>query len=129
MVRLKILSGRQAGIPWASRGFPVRVGRSVDCDLRLEEPGVWNHHFQILLNPAAGFVLQTEPDALITVNGQSLQRTVLRNGDSIEIGAVKLQFWLAEAARWNPVWTECLVWSSIIAVSAAQIVLIYALSR
>ena len=53
MIQLAILSGKTAGTRWATRRFPVRVGRSPDCDLQLEEHGVWDEHFEISLNPAA----------------------------------------------------------------------------
>ena len=99
MVQLKILSGKKAGTTWVARRFPVRVGRDPSCDLQLEEHGVWNEHFRIGLNSSAGFVLETQPDALVTANGQPVQRAVLRNGDTLEIGALKLQFWLGAARQ------------------------------
>ena len=125
MVQIKILSGKQAGTVWAARRFPVRVGRAPDCELQLEEPGVWNRHFQINLNAGAGFVLETEPDALVTTNGQPAQRAVLRNGDLIEIGALKLQFWLGEARRRGLRIKEWLVWATLLAISFGQIALAY----
>ena len=125
IVQLKILSGKKAGSTWVARRFPVRVGRATECDLQLEEPGVWNRHFQILLNTGAGFVLETEPEALVTTNGQPAQRAALRNGDVIEIGALKLQFWLGEARRRGLRSKEWLVWATLLAVSLGQIALAY----
>jgi hypothetical protein len=129
MVKLKILSGKKAGVTWIARRFPVRVGRSAACDLQLEEHGVWDEHFQISLNSAAGFVLETLPDALITANGLPAQRVVLRNGDTIEIGAAKIQFWLGEARRRGLRVSEWLVWTTVVAVTFAQIALVYWLTR
>ena len=125
MVQLKILSGKKAGTIWSARRFPVHVGRSPDCELQLEEPGVWNRHFQINLNAGAGFVLETELEALVTTNGQPAQRAALRNGDVIEIGALKLQFWLGEARRQGLRFKEWLVWATLLAVSFGQIALAY----
>ena len=125
MIQLKILSGKKAGSICSVRRFPVRVGRSPECDLQLEEPGVWNRHFQIRLNSGAGFVLETEPDALVTTNGQPTQRAALRNGDMIEIGALKLQFWLGEARRRGLRFKEWLVWATLLAVSVGQVLLAY----
>ncbi len=125
MVQFNILSGKQAGAIWSTRRFPVRVGRSPDSDLQLEEPGVWDDHFHIGLNPSAGFTLESRPDALVTANGQPVQRTVLRNGDVIEIGALKLQFWLADARQRGLKIREGLVWTIVAAVCFSQIALIY----
>lgn len=129
MVQLQILSGKKAGITWIARHFPVRVGRSATCDLRLEEHGIWDEHFHISLNPAAGFVLETQPDALITANGLPTQRLVLRNGDTIEIGALKVRFWLGEARRRGLRASEWLAWCTIAAVTFGQIALVYWLPR
>ena len=129
MVQLKILSGKKAGTTWVDRRFPVRVGRDPSCDLQFEEHGVWNEHFRIGLNSSAGFVLETQPDALVTANGQPVQRAVLRNGDTLEIGALKLQFWLGEARQRGLRSAERLVWAVILAVSSGQIALAYWLSR
>ncbi len=125
MVQFNILSGKQAGAIWATRRFPVRVGRSPDSDLQLEEPGVWDDHFHIGLNPSAGFTLESRPEALVTANGQPVQRTVLRNGDVIEIGALKLQFWLADARQRGLKIREGLVWTIVAAVCLGQVALIY----
>jgi hypothetical protein len=129
MVQLKILSGKKAGVTWTARRFPVRVGRSPACDLQLEEHGVWDEHFRISLNAAAGFVLETQPDALVTANGLPAQRLLLHNGDTIEIGASKIQFWLGEARRRGLRASEWLVWTTIVVVTLAQIALVYWLPR
>ena len=129
MVQLKILTGKKAGTSWTARRFPIRVGRDPSCDLQLEEQGVWNEHFQIGLNRSAGFVIETQPDALVTANGQPLQRAVLRNGDVLQIGSLKLQFWLAEARQRGLRSSECLVWGLILGITLGQVTLAYCLPR
>ena len=129
MVQVRILSGTKAGSTWVARRLPACVGRSAACDLRLEERGVWDEHFQIAMNPDAGFVLETRPNALITANGQPVQRTVLRNGDTLEIGSLKMQFWLGEAPRRSLRIAEWSIWATIAAVSLGQIALVYWLPR
>ena len=129
MVQLEILTGRTAGTKWVARRFPVRIGRSPDSDVQLEEHGVWDDHLQIDLNPAAGFVLETQPQAFVVANGQTVERAVLRNGDVLEIGAVKLQFWLSEARQSGLKIQEGLVWAILFAVCVGQIALIYWLIR
>ena len=125
MVQLEKVSGETAGAKWAARRFPVRIGRSAGSDVRLEEAGVWDDHLQIALDPNTGFVLQVHPDALVIINGQSVQSAVLRNGDQIELGAVKLRFWLSEARQRKLRFSESLVWAILIGVSLGQIALIY----
>jgi pSer/pThr/pTyr-binding forkhead associated (FHA) protein len=125
MVQFKILSGNKAGSSWDARHFPVRIGRSAKANLRLEEAGVWDDHFTIRLDPAEGFVAEAHANALASINGQPVQRAVLRNGDTIEIGSVKIQFWLAEARQRGQGMREALVWMVISAVCFAQIALVY----
>jgi pSer/pThr/pTyr-binding forkhead associated (FHA) protein len=129
MIQLKILTGKMAGTAWVARHFPVRIGRAAGADLRLEEQGVWDEHFQITLDGREGFTVETQPNALATVNGQPAQQSVLRNGDLIEIGSLKIQFWLSEAAQRGLNIRESLVWTIIAAVTVGQIALVYWLIR
>jgi hypothetical protein len=125
MVQLKILSGKKAGAVWVARRFPVHVGRSAAAELQLEEDGVWDDHFQISFDPAAGFRLATRPDAPVTLNGQPAQTALLRNGDLLEIGSLKLQFWLAESRQRGLLVREAFLWTLVTAVFLGQIALIY----
>ena len=129
MVLLKVLSGKRAGTAWVGRRFPVRIGRSAAADLQLEESGIWDQHLQLDFNPAEGIVLSAQPNALAAVNGHPVDRTVLRNGDSIEIGALKLQFWLTETCQRGLRFREGLTWAGIAAISLGQVGLIYWLLR
>ena len=130
MVQIKFLSGKKAGSSWDARRFPVRIGRSSNSDLQLEEPGVWDDHLSLSLDPAQGFVLQTEPNALASINGHPApDAALLRNGDTIEIGSVKLQFWISEPQQSGQTLREVFVWTLITAVCLAQIALVYWLLR
>jgi len=129
MIQLKILTGKMAGTTWVARHFPVRIGRSAQADLQLEEPGVWDEHFQITLDTKRGFIVETQPNALATVNGQPTQQAILRNGDLIEIGSLKIQFWLGEAAQRGLRIREGLVWAIIAVVTLGQIAILYWLIR
>ena len=125
MVQLKVLSGKKAGTTWVARRFPVRIGRSSAASLQLEEGGVWDQHLQLDFNPAEGIVLSVQTDALATVNGQPVHQTVLRNGDAINIGSLKIQFWLSETRQAGLRVREGLTWAGIAAISLGQIGLIY----
>ena len=125
MVQLKVLSGKKAGTNWVARRFPVRIGRSATADLPFEENGVWDQHLQLDFNAAQGIVLSAQPDALVAVNGQPVHQTVLRNGDTIEIGSLKMQFWLGEIRQTGLRFREGLTWAGIAAISLGQVGLIY----
>lgn len=125
MVQIKILSGKKAGSSWDARHFPVHIGRSAHSHLQLEEPGVWDDHLKLAQDRAEGFVLETHANAIASINGQPIQRAVLRNGDTIDIGSVKLQFWLSEPRQRGQAWREAFVWALITAVCLAQVALVY----
>lgn len=125
MVQIKILSGAKAGTTWVARRFPVRIGRSATADLQLQESGVWDEHLRIDFQPSAGFVLNALPNALATVNGQAVQQTALHNGDNIEIGSLRIQFWLSETRQVGLRLREWLTWAAIAAISLGQVGLIY----
>jgi len=129
MVQLKFLSGSRAGANWVARRFPVRIGRRSTSDLALEENGVWDEHLVISLEPSREFRLTTCPPALTRVNGQEVQDTLLRNGDTIEIGLLKLQFALIETRQVGLRLREWLVWLGIAGVSLGQVALVYWLLR
>ncbi len=99
MVQFKIVSGKMAGTERVARHFPFRIGRSPSADFQLADDGVWDQHLELQFDPAAGFILNTHPTALAAINGQPFQQAVLRNGDAIEIGALKIRFWLAETRQ------------------------------
>jgi hypothetical protein len=124
-VQFRILSGKKAGVLWIARHFPVRVGRAAGTDLQLEEDGVWGEHFQLDFRSGVGFVLTTAGEALTSVNGEPCQESVLRNGDIIEAGAAKLQFWLAEVRSRGLRAREAATWVGIVAVFLVQISLLY----
>ncbi len=125
MVQLRVLSGKRAGTTWVTRRFPVRIGRSAAADLQLEEDGVWDQHLQIDFTPAEGIVLRALPHALVTVNGQPVQQTVLRNGDSIDVGSLRLRFSLSETRQVGLRFREGLTWAAIAAICLGQVGLIY----
>ena len=129
IVQLKVLSGNKAGVVWIARRFPVRVGRSAAGDLQLEEDGVWDQHLRLDFSPGEGFMLNTQPGALVFVNGQAIDQALLRNGDVIEAGSVKMQFWLGEVRQGGIRFREALTWAGIAIVTLGQVGLIYWLLR
>jgi pSer/pThr/pTyr-binding forkhead associated (FHA) protein len=129
MVQLKVLSGKKAGTVWVARHFPVRIGRSSGADLQIEEPGVWDQHLQLDFNPAQGIVLSAQLNALASINGQAVRQAVLHNGDAIDIGSLRLQFWLSETHQSDLRLREAFTWVAITVISLGQVGLIYWLLR
>jgi pSer/pThr/pTyr-binding forkhead associated (FHA) protein len=129
MVQLKISPETLAGDTHVVRHFPFRIGRAPGNDLCLPADGVWDHHLELDFDPAQGFVLSTQPNALATVNGWPIQAVILRNGDSIEMGALKIRFWLGETRQSRLRAPEALVWASVAFVTVLQAALLYWLLR
>ncbi len=128
MLQLQILSGKKAGTEFASSRFPVQIGRSPTADLSLDEPGVWERHFQILFTPG-GLLLKTLADAPVTINDQQSTEAILRNGDLIGIGLLKIRFGLSPVRQYNSRVREWLTWIGLAALCLAQVALIYRLLR
>jgi hypothetical protein len=129
MVQLNILSGKKAGSHVIARRFPFSVGRASNNSLQLEDEGIWDQHLMLEFKRQNGFFLTKENAAFATVNEQAFETIRLHNGDIITVGSAKLQFWLASVRQRGLRLREALVWTIIIAVSAAQLLLIYWLIR
>jgi pSer/pThr/pTyr-binding forkhead associated (FHA) protein len=125
MVQFAILSGKKAGTESVARRFPFQVGRSAQNGLVLDDAGVWDRHFKIDLQSADGAVLSTAADALTTVNGERVDQSVLRNGDVIEAGSVKLRFGLAPTQQGSLRLRETLTWIALAGLCLGQVALIY----
>jgi pSer/pThr/pTyr-binding forkhead associated (FHA) protein len=125
VVQLTILNGKKAGAEWLARRFPFRVGRAAACELCLDDDGVWDRHLEFNVKPAAGIFLAAQPEALTSVNGLPVAESVLRNGDLIEIGSLRLRFWLAPTRQRGLRLRECLTWLALALVSLGQVALIY----
>ena len=125
MIQLQILSGNQAGSDIVVRRFPFLVGRGVDAQLRLEEPGVWERHLAINFQPGEGFAYSAQDAAMTLVNGLKVENGLLRNGDLIALGSIQLRFWLARGEQMSLRLREALTWASLLAIFAGQLALIF----
>lgn len=116
MVQLRVLNGSRAGTAHTARRFPCTLGRASGDDLQLVEAGVWENHLQLDLRVPDGFRLSRLGQGRASVNGAEFDELRLRNGDVIELGAVKVQFWLAEVRQSDNRVRETLVWLGLIAL-------------
>ena len=129
MIQFNILSGKKAGAQLVARHFPVRIGRAVQSDLQLEDDGIWDQHLTVEFQKQEGFKLTTSASAIATLNGEPVQNVILRNGDTITVGSVKIQFWLTAARQGSLLVRESLVWALLIFVTIFQFALLYWLIR
>lgn len=124
MVRLRVLNGSRAGTAHPAHRFPCTIGRAGTDDLQLVEAGVWENHLQLDLRVPDGFRLCRLGEGRASVNGVEFDERMLRNGDVIELGAVKLQFWLGEVRQSDQRVREALVWLGLAALVLFEGVLI-----
>jgi predicted component of type VI protein secretion system len=130
MVQLNILSGKKAGTSCMATRFPFQMGREASMDLCLDDEGVWGKHFEITMDRNTGFWLKTQAEnSFVVVNGKRSRELILRNGDTIEIGALKMRFWLGETRQADYRFREMLTWAGIIALCVMQLVIVYRLAR
>ncbi len=129
MIRLKVLSGKMAGTEHSARHFPFRLGRGANSDLRLEEAGVWDSHAELSLDAVGSFMLRAQSEALLAVNGRPCREVAMRNGDEIDLGALKLRFWIGPTRQRGLRLRECLVWSTIALITLAQLALVYRVAQ
>jgi len=125
MVQLSILTGKQAGNQTIVRRFPFNVGRLPGNHLLLDEAGVWDQHLTLDWVDAVQLVVLAESGALVAVNQQPVVEAVLRNGDILSVGSVKLQFWLAPTHQGSLTLREAMAWGLLASVTASQVALIY----
>ena len=129
MLQLRFLSGTLAGHTLKASHFPWRLGRGAQSDCRLEDPGIWDCHAEISLSSEAVIRIALQSGAKGSLNGQSFESAALRNGDLLDMGAVKIQLWLSEPVPRDWRWRECLVWLFLLTITILQVILIYWLVR
>jgi pSer/pThr/pTyr-binding forkhead associated (FHA) protein len=129
VVQLDILSGKKAGTQWVARRFPFQLGRSSHAALVLEEPGVWDSHAEFALRPGEGVMVSAATDASVIVNGQPVRQAILRSGDLLEAGSVKLRFGLGPVQQQSLRFREAMTWLCLAALCLSQVALIYWLSE
>jgi predicted component of type VI protein secretion system len=129
VIQLHVLSGQKSDTDVVVRQFPFVIGRDADVGLQMDDPGVWDRHFQIEFQPGDGFTFIVQSNALALINGDTVAAGTLRNGDLIELGSARLRFWLARTTQKTLRVREALTWCCLSALFVAQIMLIYWLLR
>ncbi|MBM3836366.1 MAG: FHA domain-containing protein [Verrucomicrobia bacterium] len=125
MIQFRFLTGSHSGTFHRIAQFPCSIGRNASADIRLEDSGVWDRHLEIDLSSDRSFVLHARPEASAFVNGQRTEQSILKNGDLIEIGAAKIQFWLDPTRQKDFRLREFFTWMALAILSVGQVALIY----
>ncbi|MFO1500361.1 MAG: FHA domain-containing protein [Verrucomicrobiota bacterium] len=125
MVQLNISSGGSAPEVRVIKRFPCGIGRAPSADIRLEQAGCWDRHLELDVLPSEGCSVTLLPGALATVNGFSIERVLLRNGDVIEFGTTRIEFSLSPTRQRGFRLRETVTWLALVAVVALQVALIW----
>ena len=78
---------------------PVMLGRAADCTVVLADPMVSSHHARIEPHDGQWFIADLGSSNGTLVNGLAIQRTLLKEGDVITLGAEEFLFTLAPPAQ------------------------------
>jgi len=125
VVHLNLLNGKAAGLEHSTRRFPLTIGRSTDCQFRVVEEGVWDHHAEIQLHQSREFVLSAGENASVTLNGNPVTKAVLRNGDLMQLGGARIHFSLSPPVSRGLKLRETLTWIGLGLLFVSQLVTIY----
>ncbi|MDA7915874.1 FHA domain-containing protein [Verrucomicrobia bacterium] len=124
MIQLQILSGRQQGTMVPIVGFPFSIGRAGSDSLRLQEPGIWEHHAVIDTSDGMEFQMKTRPNATLLVNSEPSECGALIPGDVLELGDLRLRFELDSPQQRTNTLREGFFWAILLLVLVIQIGLV-----
>jgi transcriptional regulator with GAF, ATPase, and Fis domain len=68
----------------------IRIGRAIDNDIRLAHPNASRHHCQIEIDERGAWVVDLGSSNGTQVNGEAVQRRLLRRGDVVVAGGARL---------------------------------------
>lgn len=127
VLSLKILSGNAAGRETSARRFPFSIGRSKNSGLVSSEPGVWEDHARLTLDPKDGFQILAQRDASVLVNGTPVSSAKIHNGDTVRCGGLEFTCWISAATQKRLGVLEGATWGLIAAVWIGQAIWLYQL--
>ena len=129
MVQLEILGRGGSSSRHPIESFPCLIGRAADCGVRLDEAGVWDRHASLAQEEDLGFCLTAAGDGSLTINGEPARAGRLKNGDTFELGAVAIRFWMSPTRPKSHRSGDIIFWSIIGLVVVTMIALMVSLPR
>jgi FhaA, N-terminal domain/FHA domain len=80
------------GAPYEVTKRRVTIGRSRECDIRLADPNASRRHAELRQDGAAYWIVDLDSTNGVEVNGTRTKRAKLEPGDTVTIGATRLEF-------------------------------------
>ena len=74
LAQLTTLDKQGKSLPIMRIDLPIRIGRAADCQMRLEEKGIWDHHVELDLDRDDCFLLRPTSEASTLVNDEPLKK-------------------------------------------------------
>jgi len=129
MVQLEILHRGKSSAKNSIQSFPCVIGRAAGCGVRLEDPGVWDQHAVLRHDDDLGFSLIASGGGTLTMNGEAVREGQLKNGDTFEVGAVAIRFWMSPTRPRSPRSGDIIFWSIVALVVVLMTTLMLMLPR
>lgn len=79
--------------------FPFTLGRAASASLRLDVPGIWDRHLELVMDRESGLMAVPAPNALVRHGGELIARHRVRMGDEFELGPVVIRVALTPPRR------------------------------
>ncbi len=121
MIDLLILSGPDSGRRLSVASMPSRFGKSVGLDASFRGAGVWDEHFEVLLDEAGTPVVRVLGEARICVDSHPIRDVKVRDGLILEVGGVRVQLGIQPSRHGSLVWREVLFWCVFGALLGVQV--------
>lgn len=90
---LHLLNGSDPGREVRLDGETL-IGRLPECDLQLDDPSVSRRHARLTERSAGWSIEDLDSTNGVRVNGTTVRQTSLSDGDTIELGSIRLTFTL-----------------------------------
>lgn len=88
---LIMIAGSSLGEMYLMREGETTIGRSIECDIALSDPGISRRHAKLVLNADGQVTLCDLGSTNGTfVNGQAIQSQTLTDGDKIQVGSTTI---------------------------------------
>jgi diguanylate cyclase (GGDEF)-like protein len=89
---LVMIYGEHLGQRFEISGDTMNIGRSADCQLRLEDDSVSRHHCQVVPGPDGVVLVDQDSTNGTYVNGTIVSARHLRDGDRVQVGRSIFKF-------------------------------------
>jgi len=101
--RLTVLAGPEEGRDYAFERIEITIGRTMENDVVLPDPGISRQHLSIRDKGGAYILKDLGSSNGTLLNGHKVLEEVLKSGDVITIGGAKVRFEAEESQASRPV--------------------------